>query len=675
MRRLSLCFAAILFFSSSALAQRTVVSGTVTDLNGIPYSGGTLEATLTLPLGAGGATLNGVQISGATQRVTLDSAGSFLMQLPDNNVVLPGGTQWTFAVNISPGVAPPLGTGPQSCTATLTITGASQSISSNLSVCPALTRSIISSATTTQVPGIIASASPYNAKFDGRTTTDGVINNGSPTATSAITSCVPLPVPFGDLGKQIFTVNPGSFTSAFKTTVASCIGAGFVGAANATASETGDNFVVCSDDTTALTNAWNAAIVANLPLLLPTGLGCVASRPFFVPNLSLLQQPQQTVSLSGAGMNASVIGMMPTFSFTGVLGGAIFDDVIGQSCTWQSTAQRVFTVSTVQDFSVTGFGFNFPTWPANIAVFGSKACQVHRTGIFSINTSSTMVGISAPSESFIDNNNIQGLSFGATGILLTGAGTTASGNIIAFGTAGGTGYSVLNCTSECAIIGGFTTSLTTGIKVVNSILSVVDGQLSTGSSTTGITVDATSIVNVARMVLVQSGVASSVGINVAAGGKLRLTQMDLVTSGTPTEIINAGSVFDACGNNLTGTITNTGSWFGSCSITGTAQTGGNIAISACGTSTAGTVSGAGGRGQFTITFAGAPGTSCTATVTFPTVFPVAPSCSFLDVGGTNAFPTSIVNGTINTTSAAMTETAGAFTNGNTEIMQYNCAIP
>lgn len=260
---------------------------------------------------------------------------------------------------------------------------------------------------------------------------------------------------------------------------------------------------------------------------------------------------------------------------------------------------------------------------------------------------------------------------------MTGGGSTAVGNIIAFGTTGGIGYSVLNATNGVDIIGGFTTSLTTGIKVVNSVLNLVDLQLSTGSSTTGITIDATSTVNAARVILVQTGASTSVGFNVATGGKLKLNQLNYQPSGTPTEIINAGTVFDAGGNDLGGAITNTGSWFGSSSITGTAQTGGNIVPSACGTSTVGTVSGSGGNGQFTLTFAGTPGATCTVTITFPNAFPAStvPLCSFLDVGGNNAFPTSIINGTINNTTAAFTETAAAFTNGNTEIMQYSCRLP
>jgi len=138
---------ACLFMAIPAFGQTTVVNATIIDPNNLPYAGGTMVAVLTLPPGASSAQLGSSQVTGATQRVTLDSTGSFLMNLYDNNVVrtctpagvcTPGGTQWAFSVNISPGVPPPLGTGPQSCpTATLTITGASQTISSSFA-CPAL---------------------------------------------------------------------------------------------------------------------------------------------------------------------------------------------------------------------------------------------------------------------------------------------------------------------------------------------------------------------------------------------------------------------------------------------------------------------------------------------------------------------------------------------------------
>lgn len=540
----------------------------------------------------------------------------------------------------------------------LTSTGASCGISPN----------------TTSIPGIYAGASPYSAKFDGRSAQDCSITNNSTTVSSATLSCIS-----ADAGKLIFTINTATTLSKLNSTVASCSGTDFVSAVPATATESGDNIVICSDDITPLTNAWNAALAANQPLYLPTGIGCVSSRPFLVPGAPIPINP--TVALIGAGQAATTIGMVPSFSFAGVGVGTIFDNQqVSATCGFQASAPHTFPVSTVQDLAVTGFGFNFPNWPIAMPVFG-RTCQAHRLGIYNINAAaSKFIGISAPQESYVDDANIQGNNNGI-GILMTGGGSTAIGNIIAYGTTGGTGYSVVNCTNECAIVGGFTTSLTTGIKLTNSIVSIVDGQISTGSGTTGVTVDATSTANVARMVLVQSGVSTSVGFNVASGGKLRLTQLDnTITSGTPTEIVNAGSVFDACGNNLTGVITNTGSWYGSCSVTGTALISGNVVPSA-NWGTAAAVSVPTGNSQnftFTLTNGSASvGANPTLALTFPTPFPVAPTrCSLWQVGGTQA----ITALTVNLAPSALTATGVTFTyNGTptvnlTEFYQGSCQI-
>ena len=143
MRKHLRIFLFLLFFASPALAQQTLVTGTITDPNGLPWAGGSIQASLTLPVGASGATLNGVQIGGTTQRTALDNTGSFTMQLPDNAIVQPPGTQWTFNVAISPGVLPPIGFGPVSFSVTLTITGASQNVSAALSAAsPALSHSL-----------------------------------------------------------------------------------------------------------------------------------------------------------------------------------------------------------------------------------------------------------------------------------------------------------------------------------------------------------------------------------------------------------------------------------------------------------------------------------------------------------------------------------------------------
>ena len=127
-------------FSSPICAQFTQVSATVTDPNGIPYGGATVSVTL-VPTG-GNPTLNGVPFS-AQLTATADANGTFNLQLADNNIVLPGGTQWRFSVCETPGVAPPFGFGSTCFTSTQTITGASQSLTAALTAAaPALTRTV-----------------------------------------------------------------------------------------------------------------------------------------------------------------------------------------------------------------------------------------------------------------------------------------------------------------------------------------------------------------------------------------------------------------------------------------------------------------------------------------------------------------------------------------------------
>jgi len=113
----------------------TVVSGTITDPNGQPYAGGTLQigisasATPTLTPCTTAATCP-VMLPG---QVTLSPTGSFTMGLYANASILPASSTYTFLVSF-PGIAPPLGTGPQTFTVTgVTIAGASQSVSTTLS--------------------------------------------------------------------------------------------------------------------------------------------------------------------------------------------------------------------------------------------------------------------------------------------------------------------------------------------------------------------------------------------------------------------------------------------------------------------------------------------------------------------------------------------------------------
>jgi hypothetical protein len=142
-----LVLAVVLFLAPLASAQFTTVTGTVTDTNGLAYDCGTISAVLVTPGGAS-PTLNGVSFTGSMSPIALGCSqqagtgvsGSFIARLADNNVIVPSGTQWRFTVNISPGILPPAGTGPQTCTAVVTITGGSQSITSSFNACPALSK-------------------------------------------------------------------------------------------------------------------------------------------------------------------------------------------------------------------------------------------------------------------------------------------------------------------------------------------------------------------------------------------------------------------------------------------------------------------------------------------------------------------------------------------------------
>jgi hypothetical protein len=137
---------ALALFPAAGFAQNfTVVSATIVDPNGLPYSNATIQAQL-VPTGTT-PTLNGVQVA-SFSNASANVNGTFSMTLASNAVLSPGGTQWQFTVN-EIGIAPPAGTGPQSFVVTITISGASQSITSNLNaVAPKLSNAAAS------VPGI-----------------------------------------------------------------------------------------------------------------------------------------------------------------------------------------------------------------------------------------------------------------------------------------------------------------------------------------------------------------------------------------------------------------------------------------------------------------------------------------------------------------------------------------
>ena len=130
-----------LFCSGSAFGQFTLVSGTVTDPNGLYYSYATITAQLVIS-GTPVFTSTNLPYTPPTQPVGLSSGGSFTMQLATNSALTPSSSTWTFQVCSSAGTVPPaFGNGPICFTVTgVTLSGSSQSLSTTLSsAAPALT--------------------------------------------------------------------------------------------------------------------------------------------------------------------------------------------------------------------------------------------------------------------------------------------------------------------------------------------------------------------------------------------------------------------------------------------------------------------------------------------------------------------------------------------------------
>lgn len=129
---------AVLFFGGARVTNaqtQTTVTATVTDPNGIPYAGGTVKAQINPPGPPSPCVVTGgncVPIQGTVGPQPLDFTGSFTMNLYPNASITPAATNWIFTVCISPGVQPPLGTGPQCFSVPVTIAGSSQNISATL---------------------------------------------------------------------------------------------------------------------------------------------------------------------------------------------------------------------------------------------------------------------------------------------------------------------------------------------------------------------------------------------------------------------------------------------------------------------------------------------------------------------------------------------------------------
>lgn len=131
-----------LLLALPAMAQTTAVSGTVTDPNGIPYAFGTILPQFVNVSGGASPTFTatGFPMLPPTTPSTLSATGTFSFSLGSNTSLTPSSTHWQFLICSGQGtIAQAFGTGNQCFTTGLiTITGATQSITTNITSVPSL---------------------------------------------------------------------------------------------------------------------------------------------------------------------------------------------------------------------------------------------------------------------------------------------------------------------------------------------------------------------------------------------------------------------------------------------------------------------------------------------------------------------------------------------------------
>src|SRR6266550_2449236 len=173
MRRVPVLIAFCLLFALTAHSQNTtVVTGTITDANGIPYSGATvyIELAPALPAGTVTGTLPAGFVCCQPETTTTDKNGAFT-KLLGSNAAMQAGKQWKFTVT-EPGIAAPMGTGAQTFTATITISGASQDVGATLSAAAPN----LSNGTGVTSPVIDITDHRYGGKCDDTTADDAALD-------------------------------------------------------------------------------------------------------------------------------------------------------------------------------------------------------------------------------------------------------------------------------------------------------------------------------------------------------------------------------------------------------------------------------------------------------------------------------------------------------------------
>jgi hypothetical protein len=216
MRKILLLF--LLMATTAAAQTPTVVTGTITDASNVPYSFAKVSAQLIPTTASPTISVGGIPVAiGGQSNATADVNGTFSMNLFCNtagggcSVISPSGTRWQFTVT-EQGVPPPLGTGPQAFSATINITGASQSVSATLAALAPLLSNLgagLGSVTHTVGPltagQIVIGNGGADIKVDTGASTDGA---GNITTTGTVTANIGS---FGSAGFNFADVAGGAY--------------------------------------------------------------------------------------------------------------------------------------------------------------------------------------------------------------------------------------------------------------------------------------------------------------------------------------------------------------------------------------------------------------------------------------------------------------------------------
>jgi len=417
----------------------------------------------------------------------------------------------------------------------------------------------------------------------------------------------------------------------------------------------------------ALQNAWNAmvALLENTAamLQLPAGIILVEAGVGCNPAIDPVNAP----TIAGFGPAATVLMATPNFVFNSTnTGGApvcASKNVFFGGITEASTNAQIY----FRDFCIHGCGVELDPGSSGWTILSlgpnSIALNVYVNAWCGYVGNINGIYMAGPCTAI----NVQGESAGGISVVFQTAGQPINAYWIYAGD-NNQGAAVLGSGTLNSYGGTYNSdSADQGLSVSgNAIIN------SYGELLEGVYLNAACTLNVYGGTMGINNASSSQGVVLFgnSSAKLYLCGTTLTPQGTTGyAIAGTGSVFDMGGNELTagasGTIASGILVFNDDSITGTAQTLGNVALtSGWGSGAAvGAVIGNTRLEQFTVTAGSSPGASPVLTITFPTPFWVTPVCTITQTGGTFG---ELSNPSISVTKTAATITfSGTPANGHT----------